>query len=109
MVVARNRARVIRAHAMLDAARAAGVGEEDLRWLDGAEARRLLEAARCWEPPSPLTSRSCIRRAWYSDWPRRWSEWASPSTGTPRSPRSTRGVWVDDPRSAPIGAPCDRR
>lgn len=30
---------------MLDAARAAGVGEEDLRWLDGAEARRLLEAS----------------------------------------------------------------
>ncbi len=46
VVVARSRAQVTRAQAAIDAARAHGAGEDDLRWLDAAEARRWLGATR---------------------------------------------------------------
>jgi glycine/D-amino acid oxidase-like deaminating enzyme len=45
VVAARNQAQVLRARAALDAARAAGVGEEDLCWLEGPEAQRRLGAS----------------------------------------------------------------
>jgi glycine/D-amino acid oxidase-like deaminating enzyme len=46
VVAARNRAQLVRARRMLDAAREIGVGEEDLRWLEPAEASRRLGATR---------------------------------------------------------------
>ncbi|MGO9455550.1 MAG: NAD(P)/FAD-dependent oxidoreductase [Acidimicrobiales bacterium] len=44
VVAARGAAQALRARQSVAAARRAGIGEEDLRWLEGAEARELLGA-----------------------------------------------------------------
>ena len=74
------------------AARRAGIGEEDLRWLDGSE-RASSSGPRAWSaPPSRRTARRSNRPGWPGGWPAPSSAGASPSSSGPRPWPSRRGA-----------------
>ena len=67
-----------------------GFGEDDLRWLERAEARGAGRHGRgCSAPPSPRTAPPSNRPSWPAAWPRRSNAAASHSTSTPRSSTSS--------------------